>query len=69
MTWLKENEQKANNAHAGVGSVSHTTCLLFNSVVGVKVAGAWQVVLGTDLRVRTRDDDDLGDIDVPPAKR
>lgn len=37
--------------------------------VGVKVAGAWQVVLGTDLRVRTRDDDDLGDIDVPPAKR
>jgi len=39
VTWLKANEAKANNAHAGVGSVSHTTCLLFNSVVGVKVAG------------------------------
>lgn len=39
VTWLKANEAKANNAHAGIGSVSHTTCLLFNSVVGVKVAG------------------------------
>ena len=39
VAWLKANEAKANNAHAGVGSVSHTTCLLFNSVVGVKVAG------------------------------
>lgn len=39
VTWLKTNEKTANNAHAGVGSVSHTTCLLFNSVVGVKPAG------------------------------
>ena len=37
--WLKINQGTANNAHAGVGSVSHTTCLLFNSVVGVKTNG------------------------------
>ncbi|MEI8145174.1 MAG: tripartite tricarboxylate transporter substrate-binding protein [Alphaproteobacteria bacterium] len=35
ITWLKANEKTANNAHAGIGSVSHTTCLLFNSIVGV----------------------------------
>ncbi len=39
VTWLKANQATANNAHAGVGSVSHTTCLLFHSVIGVKVAG------------------------------
>jgi tripartite-type tricarboxylate transporter receptor subunit TctC len=37
--WLKANQASANNAHAGVGSVSHTTCLLFNSVIGVKTNG------------------------------
>jgi tripartite-type tricarboxylate transporter receptor subunit TctC len=39
VTWLKANEKAATNAHAGVGSVSHTTCLLFNSVVAVKPNG------------------------------
>lgn len=39
VAWLKANQATANNAHAGVGSVSHTTCLLFHSVIGVKVAG------------------------------
>src|SRR5467141_3200616 len=34
--YLKANVQKLNQAHAGVGSVSHVTCLLFNSIVGVK---------------------------------
>ena len=34
--YLKANEGKVTNAHAGVGSVSHTTCLLFNSIVGIK---------------------------------
>jgi tripartite-type tricarboxylate transporter receptor subunit TctC len=36
VVWLKANEAKVNQAHAGIGSVSHTTGLLFNSVVGVK---------------------------------
>ena len=36
VAYLKENGQKVTNAHAGIGSVSHTTCLLFNSIVGVK---------------------------------
>jgi tripartite-type tricarboxylate transporter receptor subunit TctC len=39
VTWLKANEKAASNAHAGIGSVSHTTCLLFNTVVGVKPNG------------------------------
>lgn len=39
VTWVKANEKAASNAHAGVGSVSHTTCLLFNTVVGVKPNG------------------------------
>jgi len=34
--YVKANVQKLNQAHAGVGSVSHVTCLLFNSIVGVK---------------------------------
>ena len=33
---MKANETKLNNAHAGVGSVSFTTCLLLNSIMGVK---------------------------------
>ena len=33
---LKANAGKLNMAHAGVGSVSHTTGILFNSTVGIK---------------------------------
>ena len=33
---LKANGAKLNEAHAGVGSVSHTTCTLLHSIVGVK---------------------------------
>ncbi len=36
VAWLKANESTANNAHAGIGSVSHTTCLLLHAIVGVK---------------------------------
>jgi tripartite-type tricarboxylate transporter receptor subunit TctC len=36
IAWLKTNQDKANEAHAGVGSVSHTTCTMFNVYVGVK---------------------------------
>ncbi len=36
VAYLKANEKTVNNAHAGIGSVSHTTCLLFNSVLGIK---------------------------------
>jgi tripartite-type tricarboxylate transporter receptor subunit TctC len=34
--YVKANETKVNGAHAGVGSVSFTTCLLLNSILGVK---------------------------------
>lgn len=34
--YLKKNQDKVNQAHAGTGSVSHTTCTLFNSIIGVK---------------------------------
>jgi putative tricarboxylic transport membrane protein len=33
---VKANVDKLNMAHAGVGSVSFTTCLLLNSILGVK---------------------------------
>ena len=36
VAYVKANETKLNNAHAGVGSVSFTTCLLLNSIIGVK---------------------------------
>ena len=36
VAYVKANEAKLNNAHAGVGSVSFTTCLLLNSIMGVK---------------------------------
>jgi putative tricarboxylic transport membrane protein len=36
MAYAKKNGDKLNEAHAGVGSVSFTTCTLFNSLVGVK---------------------------------
>ena len=36
ITYVKANGDKLNMAHAGVGSVSFTTCLLLNSLLGVK---------------------------------
>ena len=36
VAYVKANEAKLNNAHAGVGSVSFTTCLLLNSIMDVK---------------------------------
>ncbi|MDB5507774.1 MAG: hypothetical protein JWL93_243 [Hyphomicrobiales bacterium] len=34
--YLKANADKVNQAHAGVGAVSHMTCILLNSQIGVK---------------------------------
>lgn len=34
--YVKANADKINMAHAGVGSVSFTTCLLLNAILGVK---------------------------------
>jgi tripartite-type tricarboxylate transporter receptor subunit TctC len=36
IAYLKKNQDKVNQAHAGTGSVSYTTCILFNSMIGVK---------------------------------
>lgn len=36
MTYLKGNADKVNQAHAGIGAVSHMTCILFNSQLGIK---------------------------------
>lgn len=36
VAYVKANEKTLNNAHAGVGSVSFTTCLLLNAIMGVK---------------------------------
>ena len=36
VAYVKANETKLNAAHAGVGSVSFTTCLLLNSIMKVK---------------------------------
>ena len=36
LAYLKKNSDKLNEAHAGVGSVSFTTCALFNSLAGAK---------------------------------
>jgi tripartite-type tricarboxylate transporter receptor subunit TctC len=36
VTYVKANAEKLNMAHAGVGSVSDTTCLLLNHILGVK---------------------------------
>jgi tripartite-type tricarboxylate transporter receptor subunit TctC len=35
VTYAKANEAKLNMAHAGVGSVSYTGCLLLNSAIGI----------------------------------
>ena len=37
--YAKANETKINQAHAGVGAVSHVTCELFNSMIGIKPVG------------------------------
>ena len=34
--YAKANEAKINMAHAGIGSVSHTGCLLLNAAIGIK---------------------------------
>ena len=34
VAYVKQNSEKLNEAHAGTGSVSYTTCTLFNSLVG-----------------------------------
>lgn len=36
VAYVKANSEKLNEAHAGTGSVSFTTCTLFNSLVGAK---------------------------------
>ncbi len=36
IAYLKANPDKVNQAHAGIGAVSHMTCVLFNSQVGIK---------------------------------
>lgn len=36
VAYVKANNTKLNMAHAGVGSVSHTTCLLLSSILDVK---------------------------------
>ena len=36
VAYAKANESKLNMAHAGVGSVSHTFCLLLNHEIGIK---------------------------------
>jgi tripartite-type tricarboxylate transporter receptor subunit TctC len=37
--YVKANTEKLNAAHAGVGSVSHVSCELLNSVLGIKPTG------------------------------
>jgi len=36
VAYVKKNSEKLNEAHAGVGSVSFTTCAFFNSLIGAK---------------------------------
>jgi tripartite-type tricarboxylate transporter receptor subunit TctC len=39
IAYIKANETKVNQAHAGIGAVSHATCELFNAQIGVKPVG------------------------------
>ncbi len=39
MAYVKANEKTVNAAHAGVGSVSHVSCQLLNSILGVEPVG------------------------------
>ncbi len=36
--YVKKNQDKVNEAHAGVGSVSFTTCTMLQSIIGTKTA-------------------------------
>jgi tripartite-type tricarboxylate transporter receptor subunit TctC len=36
IAYLKANDTTINEGHAGVGSIFYTTCLLFNSMLGIK---------------------------------
>lgn len=39
IAYLKANTDKLNMAHAGVGSVSHVSCTLLNSILGIQPTG------------------------------
>jgi tripartite-type tricarboxylate transporter receptor subunit TctC len=39
VAYLKANEAKLNQAHAGVGAVSYITCELLNGIIGIKPVG------------------------------
>src|SRR6478609_4114237 len=39
IAYVKANESKVNAAHAGIGSVSHVSCELLNSILGIKPVG------------------------------
>lgn len=39
VTYVKANEAKLNQAHAGVGAVSYITCELLNGIIGIKPVG------------------------------
>jgi tripartite-type tricarboxylate transporter receptor subunit TctC len=39
VAYLKTNAEKVNMAHAGVGSVSHVSCQLLNSILDIKPTG------------------------------
>ncbi|UGY16444.1 tripartite tricarboxylate transporter substrate binding protein BugD [Bradyrhizobium septentrionale] len=39
VAYVKANAEKINAAHAGIGSVSHVSCELLNSILGVKPVG------------------------------
>jgi tripartite-type tricarboxylate transporter receptor subunit TctC len=39
VAYLKANEAKVNQAHAGVGAVSYITCELLNGIIGIKPVG------------------------------
>lgn len=39
ITYVKANVEKVNAAHAGIGSVSHVSCQLLNSILDIKPTG------------------------------
>jgi tripartite-type tricarboxylate transporter receptor subunit TctC len=39
LAYVKANAEKVNAAHAGIGSVSHVSCELLNSILGIKPVG------------------------------
>jgi tripartite-type tricarboxylate transporter receptor subunit TctC len=39
VAYVKANAEKVNAAHAGVGSVSHVSCQLLNSILGIEPVG------------------------------